>query len=202
MATDTANNGVDLRRRRLLTAATSVVGAVGAAYVAVPFVASMSPSARARAIGAPVEAEIGGLEPGQQMTVKWRGKPVWIVRRTQENLQALSGLADRLRDPDSENTDQQPKYAQNLGRSIKDEYLVVIGLCTHLGCSPTYMPVEAPPGTSDWKGGFFCPCHGSMFDLAGRVYQGVPAPTNLEVPPYSFLSDTRIVVGVDQERVG
>lgn len=202
MATDTANNGVDLRRRRLLTAATSVVGAVGAAYVAVPFVASMSPSARARAIGAPVEAEIGGLEPGQQMTVKWRGKPVWIVRRTQENLQALSGLADRLRDPDSENIDQQPKYAQNLGRSIKDEYLVVIGLCTHLGCSPTYMPVEAPPGTSDWKGGFFCPCHGSMFDLAGRVYQGVPAPTNLEVPPYSFLSDTRIVVGVDQERVG
>ena len=202
MATDTANNGVDLRRRRLLTAATSVVGAVGAAYVAVPFVASMSPSARARAIGAPVEAEIGGLEPGQQMTVKWRGKPVWIVRRTQENLQALSGLADRLRDPDSENIDQQPKYAQNLGRSIKDEYLVVIGLCTHLGCSPTYMPVEAPPGTSDWKGGFFCPCHGSMFDLAGRVYQGVPAPTNLVVPPYSFLSDTRIVVGVDQERVG
>ena len=202
MATDTAENGVDLRRRRLLTAATSVVGAVGAAYVAVPFVASMSPSARARAIGAPVEAEIGGLEPGQQMTVKWRGKPVWIVRRTQENLQALSGLADRLRDPDSENIDQQPKYAQNLGRSIKDEYLVVIGLCTHLGCSPTYMPVEAPPGTSDWKGGFFCPCHGSMFDLAGRVYQGVPAPTNLEVPPYSFLSDTRIVVGVDQERVG
>ena len=202
MATDTAENGVDLRRRRLLTAATSVVGAVGAAYVAVPFVASMSPSARARAIGAPVEAEIGGLEPGQQMTVKWRGKPVWIVRRTQENLQALSGLADRLRDPDSENIDQQPKYAQNLGRSIKDEYLVVIGLCTHLGCSPTYMPIEAPPGTSDWKGGFFCPCHGSMFDLAGRVYQGVPAPTNLVVPPYSFLSDTRIVVGVDQERVG
>ena len=202
MATTTANNGVDLRRRRLLTAATSAVGAVGAAYVAVPFVASMSPSARARAIGAPVEAEIGGLEPGQQMTVKWRGKPVWIVRRTPENLRELEGLAGRLSDPDSKNADQQPKYAQNLGRSIKEEYLVVVGLCTHLGCSPTYMPVEAPPGTADWKGGFFCPCHGSMFDLAGRVYQSVPAPTNLVVPPYSFLSSTRIIIGVDGETVG
>ena len=202
MATDTAENGVDLRRRRLLTAATSVVGAVGAAYVAVPFVASMSPSARARAIGAPAEAEIGGLEPGQQMTVKWRGKPVWIVRRTEQNLKDLAGLVDQLRDPDSANTDQQPPYAQNPNRSIKEEYLVAVGLCTHLGCVPTYMPVEAPPGTNDWKGGFFCPCHGSKFDLAGRVYQGVPAPTNLEVPPYSFLSDTRIIIGVDEETVG
>ena len=200
MATDTANEGVDRRRRRLLTATTAVVGAVGAAYVAVPFVASMAPSARARAIGAPVEAEIGGLEPGQQMTVKWRGKPVWIVRRTEENLEGLKGLADELRDPNSENPNQQPIYAQNLARSINPEYLVMIGLCTHLGCSPTYMPVEAPPGTDEWKGGFFCPCHGSMFDMAGRVYKGVPAPTNLEVPPYSFLSDTRIIIGVGEEK--
>ncbi|MGB0721268.1 MAG: ubiquinol-cytochrome c reductase iron-sulfur subunit [Gammaproteobacteria bacterium] len=199
MASDAVKDGVDLGRRRMLTATTAVVGAVGALYAAVPFVASMQPSARARAAGAPVEAEIGGLEPGQKMTVEWRGKPVWIVRRTEKNLADLPSLDGEVSDPASDVLDQQPTYAKNPARAIKDEYLVVIGLCTHLGCSPTYMPVEAPPGTDNWKGGFFCPCHGSKFDLAGRVYQGVPAPTNLVVPPHSYLTDTRIVVGVDQE---
>lgn len=202
MSNSGANPGgnVDLRRRRFLTAATSVVGAVGAAYVAVPFVASMQPSARARAAGAPVEFDISKLEPGQKLTVEWRGKPVWVVRRDEQNLKDLETLSDKLRDPNSTVADQQPSYAQNVARSIKPEYLVVVGICTHLGCAPTYMLDEIPPGESDdWKGGFFCPCHGSKFDLSGRVYQGVPAPVNLVVPPYKYLSDTRILVGEDQE---
>lgn len=191
--------GVDKGRRRFLTAATSVVGAVGAVYVAVPFVASLQPSARAQAIGAPVEADISRLEPGQIMTVKWRGKPVWVVRRTQVTLEALPSLDSSLRDPGSE-ASKQPGYAQNEYRSIKAEYLVLVGLCTHLGCSPTYRPEVAPADLGpDWKGGFFCPCHGSRFDMAGRVFQGVPAPTNLEVPPYQFLSDTRLLIGTDAE---
>ncbi len=203
MSNSGANDGgnVDLRRRRFLTAATSVVGAVGAAYVAVPFVASMQPSARARAAGAPVEFDFGDLEPGQKLTVEWRGKPVWVVRRDEQNLKDLETLTDKLSDPDSAVVDQQPAYAQNLARSIKPEYLVVVGICTHLGCSPTHhKPEEAPPGESDeWKGGFYCPCHGSKFDLSGRVYAGVPAPVNLVIPPYKYLSDTRIIIGVDQE---
>ena len=162
-------------------------------------IVSMSPSARARAAGAPVEANIGKLSPGQLLTVEWRGKPVWVVRRTDEALAALDAGVGRLSDPDSE-IEQQPAYAQNSTRSIEPEYLVVVGVCTHLGCSPTYRPEIAPPDLgSDWEGGFFCPCHGSRFDLAGRVYAGVPAPTNLEIPPYRFADDGTIVIGEDPE---
>ena len=158
----------------------------------------MSPSARAKAAGAPVEADISKLEPGQLLTVEWRGKPVWIVRRTEEALQSLTDVLDQLSDPDSLE-EMQPEYAQNATRAIRDEYLVVIGLCTHLGCSPTYRPDLAPADLgSDWQGGFFCPCHGSKFDYAGRVYAGVPAPTNLEVPPYMYIDDNRIIIGEDQ----
>lgn len=189
---------VDLKKRRFLTAATSIVGAVGAAYVAVPFVASMSPSAKARAAGAPVEADISKLEPGQIIRVKWRGKPVWIVKRTEKNLKDMETLTDRLADPDSEVPSQQPSYCQNPHRSIKPEILVAVGICTHLGCSPTYRPEVAPADLGpDWKGGFFCPCHGSLFDLAGRVYSGVPAPTNLEIPPYHYIDDNRVLIGLD-----
>ncbi len=192
------NEGVDRRRRRLLTAATSVVGGVGCAFAAVPFLASFQPSARTRAIGAPVEIDIGKLEAGQRVTAQWRGKPIWIVRRTPEAVEALATLDDELRDPQSE-VPQQPPYAQNRHRSIRPELLVVVGICTHLGCSPTYVTADDPGSLGeDWRGGFFCPCHGSTFDLAGRVFKGVPAPTNLVVPPYQFVSDTVIVVGVDE----
>lgn len=194
-----SGDGVDIGRRRFLTGATTVVGAVGTAFAAVPFVASFQPSERAKAIGAPVEQDISKLEPGGRLTVKWRGKPVWIVRRTQEQIASLVTVEDKLRDPKSE-VDQQPGYAKNEYRSVKPEYLVLVGLCTHLGCSPTYRPEVAPDDLGpNWKGGFFCPCHGSRFDMAGRVYAGVPAPTNLEVPPYKYSSDTRIIIGVDQE---
>ena len=190
-------DGVDLKKRRMLVAATSVVGAVGAVYVAVPFVASMQPSAKAKALGAPAEADISKLEPGQLMRVKWRGKPVWIVFRTKQNLADLPSLNDKLRDPDSE-VPQQPPYCKNEYRSRKPEYLVAVGICTHLGCSPTYRPEMAPADLGpEWKGGFFCPCHGSRFDMAARVYKGVPAPTNLVVPPHQYLSDTTILIGDD-----
>ncbi|ROR29663.1 ubiquinol-cytochrome c reductase iron-sulfur subunit [Inmirania thermothiophila] len=193
------NNGTDVGRRRFLTAATSVVGGVGAAFAIVPFVASLKPSARAQALGAPVEVDISKLEPGQRMIVEWRGKPVWIVRRTKEMLEALPTLDDQLRDPESKEP-QQPPYARNLYRSIKPEILVLVGICTHLGCSPLYRPEVAPEDLGpEWKGGFFCPCHGSRFDLAGRVFKGVPAPLNLVVPPHKYLADNRIIVGVDQE---
>lgn len=192
-----SENDPDLGRRRFLTATVSVVGGVGVAAVAVPFVASMQPSARARAAGAPVEVDIGKLESGQMMTVEWRGKPVWIVRRSAESLAELKDMAGMLADPQSEKP-QQPSYAQNIPRAIKDEYLVVVGICTHLGCAPTYRPeIGAADLGKDWNGGFFCPCHGSKFDLAGRVYAGVPAPTNLEVPPHQYLSDTKILIGED-----
>jgi ubiquinol-cytochrome c reductase iron-sulfur subunit len=192
----------DKGRRRFLIAATTVVGAVGVGFTAVPFILSMQPSARTQAAGAPVEVDISKIEPGQRLTVEWRGKPIWIVRRTEENLQELESLNNMLRDPNSEETTQQPQYAQNATRSIKPEYLVVIGICTHLGCSPSYVRKDDPQAASikaGWKGGFFCPCHGSLFDLAGRVYQGVPAPLNLVVPPYTYLSETKIMVGVDQK---
>jgi len=189
--------GVDKGRRRFLTAATSVVGAVGTGYVVAPFVLSMQPSARAQAAGAPVEADVSKLEPGQMMTVEWRGKPVWIVRRTDENLADLKSQTGHLLDPAS-SAAQQPAYAVNDGRSLKPEYAVLIGICTHLGCSPTYRPEIAPADLGpEWRGGFFCPCHGSRFDLAGRVYQGVPAPKNLAVPPYQYLSENVILVGDD-----
>jgi ubiquinol-cytochrome c reductase iron-sulfur subunit len=162
----------------------------------------MTPSARARAAGAPVEVDISKLEPGQMLTVEWRGKPVWIVNRTETMLDDLKTLSERLSDPQSEESDQ-PEYATNEVRSIKPEYLVVVGICTHLGCAPTKrFEIGAASGLGeDWKGGFFCPCHGSMFDLAGRVYRNVPAPSNLVVPPYKFVSDTRVLVGVDPEEV-
>jgi ubiquinol-cytochrome c reductase iron-sulfur subunit len=192
-----SENGVNEKRRRFLTAATSVVGGVGIAFAAVPFITAMNPSARAQAAGAPVEADISKLEPGQRMTVEWRGKPVWIVRRTEENLKSLEELKGTLRDPDSQEN-LQPDYAKNGTRAIKPEYFIVIGICTHLGCSPSYVKSTDPHSLGqDWKGGFFCPCHGSRFDLAGRVYSGVPAPLNLEVPPYNYLSETRIQIGVD-----
>jgi ubiquinol-cytochrome c reductase iron-sulfur subunit len=189
----------DKSKRRFLIAATTVVGGVGAGFASVPFVLSMRPSAKTQAAGAPVEADISKLEEGQKLTVEWRGKPVWIVKRTAKNLDDLPSLRVKLSDPDSA-VEQQPGYAKNPTRSIKPEYLVVIGICTHLGCSPSYVKEDDPHDLgNDWKGGFFCPCHGSFFDLAGRVYQGVPAPTNLVVPPHAYLSDTRIVVGVDSQ---
>lgn len=190
-------DGVDMKKRRTLIAATSVVGAIGVGFVAVPFLKSWNPSERAKAAGAPVEADISKLEPGQMLRVKWRGKPVWIVHRTQQNLSDLSTLDDQVQDPASE-MPQQPEYCTNATRSIKPDYLVAVGICTHLGCSPTYRPEVAPADLgADWKGGFFCPCHGSRFDLAGRVYSGVPAPTNLEIPPHQYLDDKLILVGVD-----
>ena len=191
--------GVDLKRRRFLTAAASVVGGVGVVAVAVPFVSSMQPSARAQAAGAPVEADISKLEPGQMMTVEWRGKPVWIVNRTKAVLDALPTLDGKLRDPQSKESDQ-PANAKNEFRSIKPEYLVLVGICTHLGCSPQAVPADAKAQMGqDWEGGFLCPCHGSKFDLAGRVYKGSPAPINLEVPPYTYLSDTKLLIGDDRK---
>lgn len=190
-------DGVDLKKRRFLTAATTVVGAIGTGFVVYPFLAAWAPSEKAKAAGAPVEADISKLEPGQLMRVEWRGKPVWIVYRTEQNLKDLPTLNDRLADPASE-VPQQPSYCQNEHRSIKPEYLVAIGICTHLGCSPSYVPEAAPKEfDAEWKGGFFCPCHGSRFDLAGRVFAGVPAPTNLVIPKYRYMSDTRILVGDD-----
>jgi ubiquinol-cytochrome c reductase iron-sulfur subunit len=195
MSGDETNTG----RRRFLTAATSVVGAVGVGFVLVPFISSMQPSAKARAAGAPVRADLSKLESGQMIRVKWRGKPVWIVKRTDSMIEALPALNNQLRDPESVEP-QQPAYAQNELRSIKPEILVLIGICTHLGCSPTYRPDvgAADLGGDAWKGGFFCPCHGSRFDLAGRVYKGVPAPLNLEVPPHRYLSEDEILVGEDE----
>jgi ubiquinol-cytochrome c reductase iron-sulfur subunit len=193
-----SSEGVDLKKRRFLTASTAVVGAVGIGFVAVPFIASWNPSERAKALGAPEEADISKLEPGALLRLKWRGKVTWVVRRTEQNIADLKTLNSQLADPDSEVTTQQPAYAKNATRSIKPEFAVLIGICTHLGCSPTFRPEVAPADLGpDWKGGFFCPCHGSTFDLAGRVYKGVPAPTNLVVPPHQYLSDDVILVGVD-----
>jgi ubiquinol-cytochrome c reductase iron-sulfur subunit len=194
MSGDNTNTG----RRRFLTAATTVVGAVGVGFALVPFVSSMQPSAKARAAGAPVRADISKLEPGQMIRVKWRGKPVWMVKRTDDMLEDLQALAPELRDPDSVEP-MQPEYAQNEFRSIRPEILVTVGICTHLGCSPTYRPDvgAADLGGDSWKGGFFCPCHGSRFDMAGRVYKGVPAPLNLEIPPHRYLSDNELMIGED-----
>jgi ubiquinol-cytochrome c reductase iron-sulfur subunit len=187
------SDGTDNNRRRFLTAATVVVGAIGSAAVAVPFVKSWNPSARARSAGAPVEADISKLEPGQQIIFKWQGKPVWVVRRDDKALGTLAEVVGSLRDAGSDDS-IQPNYAKNEHRSINPEYLVIVGICTHLGCSPSYRPnmIEA-----DFKGGFFCPCHGSKFDFAGRVYAGVPAPTNLTVPPHYYINDGLILIGED-----
>ena len=188
---------VDPSKRRFLVTMSSAVGGIAAVGVAIPFVASMAPSARALAAGAPVEVDLSQIEPGMMLTVEWRGKPVWIVNRTPEMLAALSKHEDRLVDAASEQT-QQPDYAKNSGRSIKPQYLVAVGICTHLGCSPTFRKEIAPADLgADWPGGFFCPCHGSRFDLAARVFNGSPAPTNLVIPPHYYVSDARILIGED-----
>ena len=193
-----STNNVDTGRRRFLVASTSVVAAVGAGFVAVPFLSSWNPSERAKNAGAPVDVDISKLEEGRLMIVEWQSKPVWIVKRSAKTISDLVTLDNNLRDPASENLDQQPAYAQNENRSIKAEISVLVGICTHLGCSPTFRPdIAAADLGADWLGGFFCPCHSSKFDLAGRVYQGVPAPTNLVVPPHKYLSDNVIRVGDD-----
>ena len=194
------HQGADPKKRRFLIAATSAVSAVGVGAIAVPFLTSMAPSERAKAAGAPVEADISKLEEGQVLNVEWRGKPVWLLRRSEQMLADLPGQDGGLKDPNSEVASQQPAYAQNAHRSIKPEYLVVVGICTHLGCSPTYRPeVGAADLGASWKGGWYCPCHGSRFDLAGRVVKNVPAGTNLEVPPHKYLSDTLVLIGEDGE---
>lgn len=190
-------NGVK-QRRRFLVALATVTGGTGFFASVVPFIRSMLPSEKTKVSGAPISVDISKIRPGKQQTAQWRGKPVWILRRTDDMLESLGEVRRELRDPDSEVTSQQPGYAQNAGRSIKPEYFVCIGICTHLGCVPTFRPDEAPEDLGeDWHGGYFCPCHGSRFDLAGRVYKGVPAPTNLVVPPYRYDSETVIMIGED-----
>lgn len=198
---NTGGQSSDNGRRKFLTVTTAVIGAVGGAFAAVPFIASWQPSARAKAAGADVEVDISSIQPGQLIGVKWRGKPVWVVRRTPELLASLAELDSQLRDPASEEA-QQPVYAQNEYRSIKSEYLVLVGICTHLGCSPQHLVEGAfaqyAKGVAE---GFFCPCHGSKFDMAGRVFSGVPAPLNLVVPPHQFLDDNTILIGSDEGEV-
>jgi ubiquinol-cytochrome c reductase iron-sulfur subunit len=189
--------------RRTWIAIACGAGAVGAGFTAVPFVSSFQPSERARAAGAPVEVDIGNLQPGQKLTVEWRGKPVWIVRRTPEQLQSLKKVEPLLADPKSERKPEEltPQYARNEYRSIKPEVLVTVGICSHLGCSPSdkFQPGPQPSLPDDWQGGFLCPCHGSTFDMAGRVFKNKPAPDNLEVPPHMYVSDTRLLIGEDKK---
>ena len=193
-----SNDGVNTGRRRLLVGASTAVGAVGVIGAATPFLASWNPSAKAKAAGAPVKADISKLAPGEQVIIEWRGKPVWVVRRTPEMLSALPSLNDAMADPDSLSAVQPSYVPQDAVRSIREEYVVLIGLCTHLGCSPTYRPeVAAADLGQDWQGGFYCPCHGSTFDLSGRVYKSKPAPTNLEIPPHHYLDNNVIVIGDD-----
>lgn len=192
-------DGVNKKRRRFLVAATSAVGAVGAGFAAVPFIKSWKPSARAQAVGAPVQVALHGLKPGQIMKVQWRGQTIGVLRRTQETIDLLPEVDADLRDPESLES-EQPPFAQNEARALKDEFLVVNMHCTHLGCVPQLLPQVGPqPFEENWKGGFFCPCHKSKFDMAGRVYKGVPAPANLRIPPYSFLDDQTLVIGVSPE---
>jgi ubiquinol-cytochrome c reductase iron-sulfur subunit len=194
-------DGVNKRRRRFLVATTSAVGAVGVGFAAVPFIKSWKPSAKAQAVGAPVQVSLNGLKPGQIVKVQWRGQTIGVLRRSSETLALLPELDDVLRDPASQESDQ-PKFAQNENRALRDEFLVVNMHCTHLGCVPQVLPEVGPqPFDTDWKGGFFCPCHKSKFDMAGRVYKGVPAPANLRIPPYSFLDDRTLIIGVNPEGV-
>jgi ubiquinol-cytochrome c reductase, iron-sulfur subunit len=189
------NHEINQGRRRFLVLTTAGAGGLAAAGVAAPFVASWFPSEKAKAAGAPVEIDVSKLEAGQILTAEWQGKPIWVVNRTDQQLKDLKGLNGVLTDPNSE-VNHQPEDCKNETRSIKPNVLVAIGICTHLGCSPTYRPDIAPADLgAEWKGGFFCPCHGSKFDIAGRVYAGAPAPTNLVVPPHKYLSDTTILVG-------
>jgi ubiquinol-cytochrome c reductase iron-sulfur subunit len=190
------------KTRRNLVVATSVVGGAAGVGAAVPFVASMLPSERAKAAGAPVEVDLSKIAPGELAVIEWRGKPVWVIRRTKEMLESLKAVTPRLTDPGSKSS-KQPKYAENEFRSAKPELMVMEGVCTHLGCSPQLKAAEAKAEMGgDWAGGFYCPCHGSKFDYAGRVFRGAPAPTNLEVPPYTFVSDGTLVIGEDPEKKG
>lgn len=188
---------IDLARRCFLRRATATVGGIGIAATAVPFVDYWLPSADTEAAAAPITVDISALQPKEQLTVSWRGQPIWLIRRTQDMLDSLPKLTDQLRDPDSLE-DQQPPYAKNIHRSIKPEYFVAIGICTHLGCIPNYRP-DVGGISADWLGGFYCPCHGSRYDLSGRVYKGVPAPLNLKIPRHQYLNDKQIVIGEDQE---
>jgi ubiquinol-cytochrome c reductase iron-sulfur subunit len=191
------NEGVDTSKRQFLTSALTVVGAVGTGYLAVPFLSQMQPSSKAMAAGAPVEVDISKLEPGQLLRVAWRGKPVWILNRPPRMLKILEGMDSQLEDASS-NESIQPESSKNATRSLNPEVFIAVGLCTHLGCSPTFRPEIAPPDLGDdWEGGFFCPCHGSKFDLAGRVYKGMPAPTNLDIPPYRYITESQIIIGED-----
>ncbi|MCE2596080.1 ubiquinol-cytochrome c reductase iron-sulfur subunit [Motilimonas cestriensis] len=192
-----SNAPVNTGRRMFLTATTAVVGAVGAAGVAVPFIKSWNPSAKAKAAGAPVEVDVSKIEPGQLIRVEWQGKPVWVVSRTDAAMKDLAAHDDKLRDPNSEEP-QQPDYATNPARSIRPDIFVAVGICTHLGCSPTYLPDGFGELVEGVKSGFFCPCHGSKFDMAGRVFQNVPAPLNLVIPPYHFKDDNTVLVGVSE----
>ncbi len=194
---DVTHEPPDLARRRVLVAATTALGGIGVAVTTVPFIGSMLPSEKAKVSGAPVEADISKLEPGTLLSVEWRGKPVWILGRTDEMLQLLGKDDRRLSDPQSA-VPQQPAYCENPTRSIKPEYLVSVGICTHLGCVPTFRPEIAPADLGpEWQGGFYCPCHGSKFDLAGRVYKSVPAPANLVIPRHTYPSDFRLIIGTD-----
>jgi ubiquinol-cytochrome c reductase iron-sulfur subunit len=194
-----ANEEVNTGRRRFLTATTAVVGAVGAGVAAVPFIKSWSPSARARFAGAPVTQDIAALEEGAQLVLNWRGQPIFIARRSKSMLDVLGGMDALLADPQSA-ASEQPAYATNASRSIKPDISVLVGVCTHLGCAPEFLPEVRPqPFDPDWKGGYFCPCHKSRYDMAGRVYKAQPAPTNLPVPPYHFADDTTLVIGVDPQ---
>ena len=200
-----ANEVVDHGRRRFLTATTAVVGGAGVVAAVVPFIKTWEPSARAKAAGAPVTVDIGKFEKGQKVTFPWRSLPVFVVNRTQAQLDALPTVDSRLVDAKSDgiSAQQQPKYAQNETRSIKPEWLVVVGICTHLGCVPDFVPeIKPEPFDPNWKGGFYCPCHKSRYDMAGRVFSGVPAPKNLQVPPYHFVNDTTIQIGVDPKEAG
>jgi len=187
---------VDKRRRKFLVGATSAVGAIGVAMATVPFASAMLPGAAEEAAGLPVKVDISQMKEGDQLTVAWRGRPVWIIRRSKDAIDNLAKIKDLLRDPTSE-VKQQPDYARNFYRSRKPDFLVLVGICTHLGCSPTYRP-DVNGVETGWPGGFFCSCHGSKFDLAGRVFKGVPAPINMEVPPYLFLNDNELLIGTDQ----
>ncbi|TQV89811.1 ubiquinol-cytochrome c reductase iron-sulfur subunit [Aliikangiella coralliicola] len=189
-----SNDGVDSGKRRFLTLATSAVGVVGAGFVAVPFLGSWKPSAKAQAAGAPVEVPLDKLEEGQMVKVEWRGKPVFVVKRSETVVDALKNTTQELKDPESQNIEQQPEYVDGVTRSIRPDVIVLVGICTHLGCVPQHLKETEV----DWGGGFFCPCHGSRFDLAGRVFAGVPASKNLQVPPYSYQGNNKIVIGVDE----
>jgi ubiquinol-cytochrome c reductase iron-sulfur subunit len=195
-----SDNSVDTSKRRFLVAVSSVAGGIAAVGAVIPLVGSMMPSARAIAAGAPVEVDLSKIEPGMLLTVEWRGKPVWVVSRTPDMLAMLGKHDDKLTDAASDLDSQQPDYCKNPTRSIKPQYMVAVGICTHLGCSPTYRKEVGPADLGqDWPGGFFCPCHGSRFDLAARVFSGSPAPSNLVVPPHKYLSDSKLLIGESQK---